>query len=217
MVSSMTAGRKSMLAVSGWDWITNSAHTAENRTMPLTKKKQNCFAQGAARAGESWKRQMLQLDDLVKDLKKRKAAGGAAAAVPASAEGGPELLAGAAAAEPVAAAAQPAAARLAAVQPMACDDACSEDEHDLNTDSGCADYMLAMFRKSRCASLRPLVEFFLHRTVRPAVSKTHPLRVEFTKKVICSKLLCSRAAREAWVSSTESNRKLRFTTMPWRV
>lgn len=119
---------------------------------------------------------------------------------------------------PVAASAPAPAAAAAAKEPAVAaadpDEACSDDEHDLNSVSGCANWMLCMFAATRRSKLRPLAEFYLQNTIVPKTSKANPLYCEFTKAVVNGKLLHSKASRDMWISATESNRKLRFAKVP---
>ena len=71
-----------------------------------------------------------------------------------------------------------------------------------------------MFHKKKRESLKPLASFYIAHMVRPCVTKTKPLYVEFSKRIVNSGLLKSKDGREAWISSTTYNRAQRFTKTP---
>ena len=96
------------------------------------------------------------------------------------------------------------------------DEACSDDEHDLNTMEGCTNWMLCMFLPKNRAQLRHLAAFYLQNTLMPKVSKANPLFAEFTKTVVNGKLLHTKQSREMWIKATESNRSQRFAKVPKR-
>lgn len=96
------------------------------------------------------------------------------------------------------------------------DEACSDDEHDLNTMEGCTNWMLCMFLPKNRAQLRHLAAFYLQNTLMPKVSKANPLFAEFTKTVVNGKLLHTKHSREMWIKATESNRSQRFAKVPKR-
>ena len=96
------------------------------------------------------------------------------------------------------------------------DEACSDDEHDLNTMEGCANWMLCMFLPKNRAQLRHLAAFYLQNTLMPKVSNANPLFAEFTKTVVNGKLLHTKHSREMWIKATESNRSQRLAKVPKR-
>ena len=88
-------------------------------------------------------------------------------------------------------------------------DSLSDEEHDLDTTSGCVAYICANFGKSRRDDIKPIAEFFVSSHLKPMCRK-EALWSVFQKEVVNKGTLRSTAGRSAWLAAWRANRAKRF-------
>ena len=156
-----------------------------------------------------------QLDDLMRELRRRKEAPsteGAAAAPPQGPDTAPSA---AAAAVPVAA--TPAAAPAAPVAALQEEEVLDEREYDLNNVDDCVSWMVACWKDSFADTVEPVCRFFIESHLRPMVCKGKPLSFWLVTKVIQAKLLQKRDTRKAFLDCWRADRAKRFCKGPKQV
>ena len=85
----------------------------------------------------------------------------------------------------------------------------SDEEHDLNTEEGCVNYILFHFSEKRRPQILKVAQYYVAH-LKAQTSKKQPLWEVFAKNVVNKNILGSTAGRNTWFQSWETNRSQRF-------